>query len=802
MRKKGLSRLLAMTIAFSMVISGNFQGAAAGNVSYGAEFSDGGEITDGTADPAALTEEQSKDEPAELTEEQSKDEPAVLTEEQSKDEPEEVILPEESTGESTDESTGEEDGNNENPAETLAGDEPQFQDVTESQNQDVEGTDDSASEDIEIEDVEEENAETDLLEGEDLQPVNNISMILENPANPACGMVVDFTLDRSLLNTYSDIMLYANGIQGETIQYQRVNYSCRSAVYFLYGKTGNKYELIKRGDTQYGALLRLASESRNMEGKYSSLRVVALPEYSRWDSNARKYFYLTDGILVQNSSAWAEKFAFKLRRSQIKTCEIQQASDAGGRGISLPEMGQWITCEGDGEELSVQLTTENPRSVIRIRNAVSKQVLEYQENGLPKGSVIIRNTGNTGTTVYVTGHVTGEGKYITGETSDSIKNAEPNRSFYIGIGKYSQNEDGGWEKVGNWQEFFSLSSGTTWYLSPGESLILYPNVSEIYHYRILLEFNRYDEYSREITTKSVETAQGDWTQKGQYWSTEVSSDTSDGENPLINIKSEEASLPSYKENGLPNYALLIHGNAQTKAVTGYADETRYPGYFVRVNPCWEKLHNSQPEKYQTPGLWAVCVYYKWNQEAGKYVLDTQGEDRRLENYEDTSDYWHCFYVNPKPDEVAAIIPLRCEGDQYYYKYTPGVSGAKNYENTQSRNYCFQYQVFLNSTQEWSITGVKALDGQSSPTLVDGMVKGAWLTCGNGTAEHEGTVGADLEISTQLQTDGRLYELGENGLPNIGFQMKIGEIPADGLTGMLKVNITVPEDYKNGEAGMG
>ena len=80
MRKKGLSRLLAMTIAFSMVISGNFQGAAAGNVSYGAEFSDGGEITDGTADPAALTEEQSKDEPAELTEEQSKDEPAVLTE--------------------------------------------------------------------------------------------------------------------------------------------------------------------------------------------------------------------------------------------------------------------------------------------------------------------------------------------------------------------------------------------------------------------------------------------------------------------------------------------------------------------------------------------------------------------------------------------------------------------------------------------------------------------------------------------------------------------------------------------------
>ena len=118
MRKKGISRLLAMIIVFSMVIGGNFQGAVAGNVSYGAEFYDGGEITDGAADPAVLTEEQGEDEPTELTEEQSKDEP------------EEVVLPEESTGESTDE----EDGNNKNQAETPEGDEPQFQDVTESQN--------------------------------------------------------------------------------------------------------------------------------------------------------------------------------------------------------------------------------------------------------------------------------------------------------------------------------------------------------------------------------------------------------------------------------------------------------------------------------------------------------------------------------------------------------------------------------------------------------------------------------------------------------------------------------------------
>lgn len=116
MRKKGISRLLAMIIVFSMVIGGNFQGAVAGNVSYGAEFYDGGEITDGAADPAVLTEEQGEDEPTELTEEQSKDEP------------EEVVLPEESTGESTDEG----DGNNANQIETPEGDEPQFQEVTES----------------------------------------------------------------------------------------------------------------------------------------------------------------------------------------------------------------------------------------------------------------------------------------------------------------------------------------------------------------------------------------------------------------------------------------------------------------------------------------------------------------------------------------------------------------------------------------------------------------------------------------------------------------------------------------------
>ncbi|MDY3085426.1 MAG: hypothetical protein SOR50_01105 [Blautia sp.] len=803
MRKKGISRLLAMIIVFSMVIGGNFQGAVAGNISYGAEFSDGGEITDGTADPPGLTEEQGEDEPAELTEEQSKDEPAGLTEEQSKDEPEEVVLPEESTGESTDEG----DGNNANQTETPEGDEPQFQEVTESQNQDVDEADDNASEDMEIEDVEEENAETDLLEGEDLQPVNDSTKIIEDPANPACGMIVDYTLDGSLLEAYSKINFSYNEGKVDDIWYKGSydgDWYC-----FLYGKIDNRYEYITMNSA---SSFNVISEAKSYVGKYSSIRMVVLPKYYYWDSYKRKSYFLTDSILAQNSSSWVGKATFKLQGEQIKTCEIQQVSDAGGKGCSLPDTGQWTTYEGDGEHPIEQLTTENLRSVIRIRNAVSKQVLEYQENGLPKGAVVIRNAGEVGTVVSVTGHLTGKSKYIYHYAyEDVVKECESDDyGFEIGAEKYSQNEDGKWKNTDNGQKWHQLyRSETRRYLSPGECLVLYPIVSEIYHYRLLVEFNHYGEQGQDTITESVEAVQGEWTQKGQYWSTEVSSDVTDITNPQLNVTSKEAAVPSFKENGLPNYALLIHGNAQTEAVTGYADETRYPGYFVRVNPCWDKLHNSQPENYQTPGLWAACLYYKWNQNTGKYEVSDEDRENRgwniiqdIENYEDTSDYYHCFYVNPKPDEVAAIIPLRCKGDSYTYHYTSGVSGAKRYENSQSRNYCFQYQVFLNSTQEWSITGVKALDGQSSPTLVDGMVKGAWLTCGNGTAEHEGTVGADLEISTQLQTDGRLYELGENGLPNIGFQMKIGEIPADGLTGMLKVNITVPEDYKNGEAGMG
>ena len=500
--------------------------------------------------------------------------------------------------------------------------------MTESQNQDVDEADDnasdSASEDMEIEDVEEENAETDLLEGEDLQPVNDSTKIIEDPANPACGMVVDFTLDGSLLEAYSKIHFSCNEGKVDDIWYKGSydgDWYC-----FLYGKIDNRYEYIT---TNSASSFNVIREAKSYVGKYSSIRMVVLPKYYYWDSYKRKSYFLTDSILAQNSSSWAGKATFKLQGEQIKTCEIQQVSDAGGKGCSLPDTGQWTTYEGDGEHPIEQLTTEKPRSVIRIRNAVSKQVLEYQENGLPKGAVVIRNAGEIGTVVSVTGHLTGKSKYIYHYAyEDVVKECESDDyGFEIGAEKYSQNEDGKWENTDNGQKWHQLyRSETRRYLSPGECLVLYPIVSEIYHYRLLVEFNHY--VGQDTITESVEAVQGEWTQKGQYWSTEVSSDVTDITNPQLNVTSKEAAVPSFKENGLPNYALLIHGNAQTEAVTGYADETRYPGYFVRVNPCWEKLHNSQPENYQTPGLWAACLYYKWNQNTGKYEVSDEDRENR------------------------------------------------------------------------------------------------------------------------------------------------------------------------------
>ena len=764
MKRKKLSRLLAITMAISMTLGGNFPSAVEGIVSYGAEFSDGGEAANETEEAAALSDEETSGEP------------------------EEIISAEETA-----------DGNEEAASD---GEEQQFQDVTEPSDampeeavSDVD-EEEADSEDQDFEEVEEDNAPEDLLDEENLQPVYDESQIIEDPANPACGMIVDFTLDN--LDTYSDMKLSYSTSSDAAIYYQGIRYYS-SYEYFLYGERNNRFTYI-RGSRD--SILSLAMEAR--KAGYGSIQAVILPRYYSWDA-AGKRIYLTDSILAQKSSLWADSFTIKLEKDYIISYEMQQTSDKGGKGVSIPKQEQWITYEGDEEPVIEQLTAENSRSVIRIQRAVSKQILEYQDNGLPKGSVIIRNTGSVGTDVAFTGHWTGNNKYITGSQANSVIEEGPGsdeRYLYICYEKYFQNEEGKWEKLDHSREFFNLRSETTCYISPGENLVLYPNVSELYHYRILAEINRYSEYTPENTMESIDIVQGEWKQEGQYWSTEVSSDAAGTINPLIDIKMKKAVVPSYKENGLPNYALLIHGDAQAEAVTDYTGKSRYPGYFVRVNPCWDKQHNSQPEKYQTPGLWVACLYYKWDQDAGKYKLNDKKGVRNIENYEDTSDYYHCFYVEPQPDEVAAIVPLRCVGDRYYTGYESEVSAERLYEKAQSRNYCFQYQVFLNSTQEWKISGVEALDGQSSPKLVDGMVKGAWLTCGNGADEHEGTVGTDLAISTQLQTGGVLLEHEENGLPNVGVRLKVGDFPEDGLSGLLKINLTVPEVFKNGEAGMG
>ena len=190
----------------------------------------------------------------------------------------------------------------------------------------------------------------------------------------------------------------------------------------------------------------------------------------------------------------------------------------------------------------------------------------------------------------VTGHLTGKSKYIYHYAyEDVVKECESDDyGFEIGAEKYSQNEDGKWKNTDNGQKWHQLyRSETRRYLSPGECLVLYPIVSEIYHYQLLVEFNHY--VGQDTITESVEAVQGEWTQKGQYWSTEVSSDVTDITNPQLNVTSKEAAVPSFKENGLPNYALLIHGNAQTKAVTGYGKSCIIPSLKItKLQGCGQR----------------------------------------------------------------------------------------------------------------------------------------------------------------------------------------------------------------------
>lgn len=73
---------------------------------------------------------------------------------------------------------------------------------------------------------------------------------------------------------------------------------------------------------------------------------------------------------------------------------------------------------------------------------------------MPKGAVVIRNAGEIGTVVSVTGHLTGKNKYIYhNNSSDSVKECESdNYGFEIGAEKYSQNEDGKWKNTDNGQK--------------------------------------------------------------------------------------------------------------------------------------------------------------------------------------------------------------------------------------------------------------------------------------------------------------------------------------------------------------
>ena len=124
---------------------------------------------------------------------------------------------------------------------------------------------------------------------------------------------------------------------------------------------------------------------------------------------------------------------------------------------------------------------------------------------------------------------------------------------------------------------------------------MYAPVSALYNYQVWIKPQVQEE---ELSIEYKELTEGNvWKQSGEKWTAVLSSDSELEESPILGIQAEEASLPTYKENGLPNYALLVRGAPNTGTVTGYDGVERYPGYFIRVNPCWDKNHNNQPNNY-------------------------------------------------------------------------------------------------------------------------------------------------------------------------------------------------------------
>ena len=261
--------------------------------------------------------------------------------------------------------------------------------------------------------------------------------------------------------------------------------------------------------------------------------------------------------------------------------------------------------------------------------------------------------------------------------------------------------------------------------------------------------------------------------------------------PSENAK-KEPTLVTTSENGLPAKGLLLRMASDTEAT----EDGRYPGFLVKMNPCEDKSHNSQPDNYMNSAL-AACMYiYTYDSGSQKYVK--KGSYRGpIESYGDTEDLSHCFYVSLKPGEVAAFVPKHMRE-----------SDRVGREPTEADKYCFRYEIALSSEEEWQMKGVTSSAG-GSVALSGGIVSGEYVT-DRSTGSHAGKPQEDLVLQTALRTDGQgiawaagtktAYD--EKELLDGGLRIDIGDVPGSGVRSALKLTLAVPGDRKNGEGGLG
>lgn len=245
------------------------------------------------------------------------------------------------------------------------------------------------------------------------------------------------------------------------------------------------------------------------------------------------------------------------------------------------------------------------------------------------------------------------------------------------------------------------------------------------------------------------------------------------------------------EDGLPAKGLLLTMDPNTQP----SSDGRYPGFFVKMNPCSTMAHNAQPDNYMSTAL-ATCMYiYTYNKEKGTYV--EKGRKGPIESYGDTEDLSHSFYVNLKPGQVAAFVPKNM-----------GEKDRVGKEPTEADHYCFRYEIALSTEEEWKLTGA-GNKGKGSAVLNHQVISGGYITS-ELNADHPGEPREEVVASTSPRDDGCVVSFAdlskeavdEDQLTNAGLVISAKDLPASGIRSPLTLKLTVPYEEKNGEGGFG